>query len=73
MGAASGATVSFAALSELFQFCLGLGMVAALFWVLYNLEDDWLLRFARESSFRQDVYAACFGFVIAWFVSKLVG
>lgn len=73
MVAASGATISFAAMSELFQFCLGLGVVAALFWVLYHLEEDWLVRFAREKSFRQDVYAACFGIVIAWFVFKFVG
>ncbi len=53
------------------QFFLGLGVVAALFWVLYHLEGDWPERFARERSFRHDVAAAGFGCVLAWFIAKL--
>lgn len=65
------ATLGMTALLEVLQFCLGLGVVAALFWFLYHLEGTWPERFARERLFRHDVAAAGFGFVLAWFVAKL--
>lgn len=71
MGAAAQTPLSVSALLEAMQFFLGLGVVAALFWVLYHLEGDWPERFARERSFRHDVAAAGFGCVLAWFVAKL--
>lgn len=73
MGAAPETTLSVTALLEALQFCLGVGVVAALFWVLYHLEGDWPERFVRERSFRQDVAAAGFGCVLAWFVADLFG
>lgn len=63
--------VGVTALVEALQFCLGLGVVAAIFWFLYHLEGDWPERFARDRSFRQDVAAAGFGCMLAWFVTKL--
>ena len=71
MQAAPDTALGTTALLEALQFCLGVGVVAALFWVLYHLEGDWPERFVRERSFRQDVAAAGFGCVLAWFVAKL--
>lgn len=52
----------------LFEFALGMGLVGALFWVLYHLEKDWPERLLRDRGFRDDALAIAFALALAWWL-----
>lgn len=54
-----------------FEFAVGIGVVAALFWILYHLEQDWPARLVSDRAFRQDAAAIVFALVLAYLVSDL--
>lgn len=53
------------------EFVLGVGVVAALFWILYHLEQDWPVRLVRDRTFRQNAAAIVFAVVLAFLMSDL--
>ena len=60
------------AASELFDFALGIALVAGLFWCLYHLESDWPVRLVRDPDFRHEAAAIVFAFVLAFFLSNFL-
>lgn len=54
-----------------FEFLLGVGVVAALFWILYHLEQDWPVRLVRDRMFRHNAAAIVFAVVLAFLMSDL--
>lgn len=60
------------AATELFDFALGIALVAGLFWCLYHLESDWPVRLVRDPGFRHDAAAILFAIVLAFFLSNFL-
>ena len=58
--------------SEVFEFALGVGLVAGLFWCLFHLESDWPERLVRDRAFRHDAAAILFAIVMAFFLSNFL-
>ena len=58
--------------SGVFEFALGVALVAGLFWCLYHLESDWPERLVRERAFRHEAAAILFAVAMAFFLSNLL-
>lgn len=57
--------------AEVFEFLLGIALVAGLFWLLYHLESDWPQRLVQDPAFRAEAGAIALALALAYYLSPL--